>query len=71
VREPTLHDTDDYGSVPGAFFNWKPMTCNLTREQLYDLVWSEPLQRLAKRISISDVAIANHCRTLGVPERGC
>ena len=48
------------------------MTFTLTREQLYDLVWSEPMQRLAKKIGISDVAIAKHCRKLGVPvpERG-
>jgi len=48
------------------------MTFTLTREQLYDLVWSEPMQRLAKQIGISDVAIAKHCRKLGVPvpERG-
>jgi hypothetical protein len=48
------------------------MTVRLTREQLYDLVWSEPMQRLAKKIGISDVAIAKHCRKLGVPvpERG-
>ena len=43
------------------------MTFTLTREQLYDLVWSEPMQRLAKKIGISDVAIAKHCRKLGVP----
>lgn len=48
------------------------MPFTLTREQLYDLVWSEPMQRLAKQIGISDVAIAKHCRKLGVPvpERG-
>jgi hypothetical protein len=48
------------------------MTFTLTREQLYDLVWSEPMQRLAKQIGISDVAVAKHCRKLGVPvpERG-
>lgn len=48
------------------------MTFTLTREQLYDLVWSEPMQHLAKQIGISDVAIAKHCRKLGVPvpERG-
>jgi hypothetical protein len=43
------------------------MTFTLTREQLYDLVWSEPMQPLAKQIGISDVAIAKHCRKLGVP----
>jgi hypothetical protein len=48
------------------------MPFNLTREQLYDLVWSEPMQRLSKQIGISDVAIAKHCRKIGVPvpERG-
>ena len=48
------------------------MSFVLTRDQLYDLVWSEPMQRLVKQIGISDVAIAKHCRKLGVPvpERG-
>lgn len=43
------------------------MTFRLTREQLYDLVWSEAMHRLAKQIGISDVAIAKHCRKIGVP----
>ncbi len=44
----------------------------LTREQLYDLVWSEAISRLCKSIGISDVAIAKHCRNAGIPipERG-
>jgi len=43
------------------------MSFRLTREQLYELVWSEPMQRLGKQIGISDVAIAKHCRRLGIP----
>lgn len=48
------------------------MPFTLTREQLYDLVWSEAMQKLAKQIGISDVAIAKHCRKsdVPVPERG-
>lgn len=48
------------------------MPFSLTREQLYDLIWSEPLQRLSQQIGISDVGIAKHCRNIGVPipERG-
>jgi hypothetical protein len=44
----------------------------LTREQLYELVWSEAMSRLCKTIGISDVAIAKHCRKADVPipERG-
>jgi hypothetical protein len=48
------------------------MTINLTREQFYDLVWSEPKKRLSQQVGISDVAISKHCRKAGipVPERG-
>jgi hypothetical protein len=48
------------------------MPVTLTRQQLYDLVWSEAMRTLATRIGISDVAIAKHCRKSGipVPERG-
>jgi hypothetical protein len=48
------------------------MTVLLTREQLYQLVWSESIKRQSKQIGISDVAIAKHCRKLNVPvpERG-
>ncbi|MEA2984634.1 MAG: hypothetical protein QOD94_888 [Alphaproteobacteria bacterium] len=47
-------------------------TITLTREQLYDLVWSEPMRSLAKKVGISDVAIAKQCRRadVPVPERG-
>jgi hypothetical protein len=48
------------------------MTFTLTREQLYELVWSEPMQKIAAQVGISDVAIAKNCRKTGipVPERG-
>ncbi len=48
------------------------MTHRLTRIELYDLVWSQPMQRLAKQFGISDVALAKACRraTIPVPKRG-
>jgi hypothetical protein len=48
------------------------MPFTLTREQLYDLVWSEAMKNLGSQIGISDVAIAKHCRKseIPVPERG-
>src|SRR5438128_2540599 len=42
----------------------------LTREQLYDYVWSRPATQLAKEWGISDVAIAKTCRRLNVPKPG-
>jgi hypothetical protein len=43
-----------------------------TREELYDLVWSEPIKTLATRFDISDVAFAKTCQKtdIPVPERG-
>jgi hypothetical protein len=48
------------------------MPIRLTRQQLYDLVWSEAMKRLSAQVGISDVAIAKTCRKVGVPipERG-
>lgn len=48
------------------------MSFRLTRDQLYELVWSQPMRRLSEQIGISDVAIAKRCKIIGVPvpERG-
>jgi hypothetical protein len=45
-----------------------PLT--LTREELYELVWSKPLIELAQDFGLSDVAVAKRCRKLGVPVPG-
>lgn len=42
----------------------------LTREALYDLVWSEPLQKAARRFGISDVMLAKYCKKMEVPRPG-
>lgn len=44
------------------------MTC--TREDLYQLVWAEPLRTLAKRFGISDVALAKRGRAANIPLPG-
>jgi integrase len=47
-------------------------TGRFAREELYDMVWSEPMTVLSKRLGISDVGFAKTCRRHGipVPERG-
>jgi hypothetical protein len=45
-----------------------PLT--LSREDLYELVWSKPMRELAKDFGISDVALAKRCRRLSVPVPG-
>jgi hypothetical protein len=44
----------------------------LSRRQLYDLVWSEPLRTLSIRFGISDVALKKTCQRASIPspERG-
>lgn len=39
----------------------------ITREQLYDLVWSEPLANVATRFGLSANGIAKICDRLGIP----
>jgi hypothetical protein len=46
----------------------KPFT--LSREDLYELVWSKPMRDLAEDFGISDVGLAKRCRRLGIPVPG-
>jgi hypothetical protein len=42
-------------------------TIHISREELYEQVWSEPMITLAKRFGLSDVGLAKVCRKLEVP----
>lgn len=42
----------------------------VTRVELHALVWSEPMQHLAQRFDLSDVALAKRCRKLNIPVPG-
>ncbi len=37
------------------------------RQELYELVWSEPLKQLAVQFEISDVGLAKACRRNNIP----
>ena len=39
----------------------------LTRKELYDLVWTEPLSRLAKKYKISDNGLRKICKRMNIP----
>lgn len=39
----------------------------LTRKELYDLVWSEPIIVLAKRFGLSDNGLRKHCKSMNIP----
>ena len=42
-------------------------TTTVTRKQLYEEVWTEPMARLAKRYGLSDVGLAKICAAHNIP----
>lgn len=48
----------------------KNVPVGLTRYELYRAIWSEPVSRVARRIGVSDVALANICRRSLIPLPG-
>lgn len=49
---------------------WNRERHDLTRQELYDLVWSEPVYKVAERYAISGVALAKKCRNFGIFSTG-
>ncbi len=47
-------------------------TRRISREELYEQVWSQPMSKLAKNYELSDVGLAKICKKLEIPipERG-
>jgi hypothetical protein len=39
----------------------------LTRKELYDLVWSEPMTTICKRFDITDNGLRKHCKLMNIP----
>lgn len=46
------------------------MVHRFTREELYELVWSKPMSKLAKELKVSDVGLAKTCRRSDIPTPG-
>lgn len=42
----------------------------LTRQELYELIWSTPATKLSEQFGISDVAISKHCKKQNIPRPG-
>lgn len=45
----------------------RPEVLQLTRQELYDLVWGKPMRQIATEVDCSDVALAKMCRSLRIP----
>jgi hypothetical protein len=44
-----------------------PRIHRISRNDLYDLIWAEPMSKLAERFGISDVGLAKVCRRSDIP----
>ena len=44
------------------------MNKNISREELYDLVWAKPMTHVAKDLGISDVMLGKLCKEQLVPK---
>ncbi len=48
-------------------FRWEDGVAKLTREQLYELLWSTPTRKLAAAFGLSDVGLAKVCKKHHIP----
>jgi hypothetical protein len=48
----------------------RQLASRYNRAKIYEEIWSEPIQHVAKRYGISDVGLAKVCRKLDVPRPG-
>ena len=39
----------------------------ISRKELYDLVWSEPMTTVSKRFGLSDNGLRKHCKSMNIP----
>jgi hypothetical protein len=56
--------------LPKDRFVSRELSSRYDRESLYEKVWTQPMQKLAKEFGISDVGLAKICRKLFVPLPG-
>ncbi len=42
----------------------------ISRQELYDMVWSKPVVKIAKEFGISDVGVAKICKKMNIPKPG-
>jgi hypothetical protein len=48
----------------------KQLASRYNRDKIYEEIWAEPIQHVAKRYNLSDVGLAKVCRKLNIPRPG-
>ena len=48
----------------------RQLASRYNRVQIYEEIWAEPIQHVARRYNISDVGLAKVCKKLNIPRPG-
>lgn len=67
LTDESNRSTDD---IEPSLSSGSSVPTRVTRTELYDAIWSEPMRVVARRFGVSDVALAKRCRRMGIPLPG-
>lgn len=64
------HEVNESKLESAGYHRWMNPINQLSREQLYELVWSEAMSTLAPKYGIRDVGLKKRCKSLDIPTPG-
>jgi hypothetical protein len=67
VRTKDLIAEDQRREEAHRQWNLRNLASRYDRQNIYDEIWSEPIQHVAKRYGMSDVGFAKICKKLNIP----
>jgi hypothetical protein len=68
-RAPDVAEAESAATPESSHVSKSP-TRRFTRQELYELVWSQPVAELAASYGVSDVGLAKACRRANIPVPG-
>ena len=70
IRTKEQKAEDERRADQNRSWSIRQLASRYDREKIYEEIWSEPIQRVAKRYEISDVGLAKVCKKLKIPRPG-
>jgi len=70
IRTKEQKAEDERRADQNRSWSIRQLASRYDREKIYEEIWSEPIQSVAKRYDISDVGLAKVCKKLKIPRPG-
>jgi len=67
IRTPEQKAEDDRQEEASRLWGLRHLASRYNRKKIYDEIWAEPMQHVAKRYNISDVRLGKICAQLHIP----